>query len=218
MAGTPTSPDAPNDAAKAVFGPGPERFEAVAGIAAFVFPGLGHVVLGQPRRGLAIACGVLGLFFGGLLLGGIDAVDSREDRLWFIGQSLTGPLAFGVNWVHQNRFKAWAIEAPAQGGRREPVLRSAYEGEVRVSEPPPGGAMPYPSVAQRPQWGEADRYDGPRGATKSVGKINEIALLATTLAGMMNLVAILDALFNRRRPEREVREALRRATAGGASA
>lgn len=192
----------PEPASGSRFTPGPERFHPVAGVATWVLPGLGHLLLGQPRRAAAIAAGVLGLFFGGLLVGGVDTIDSREDRLWFYVQALTGPVAFGVDWVNQNRFKAWVLE-PTGSGRSLEVFRSAREDEVRVGAPQEGQA-PWPVLQRWPQWGDADRFDGPRGAGKSIGKVNEVALLMCALAGMMNVVALLDAAFNRRRPEAEL--------------
>ena len=183
------------------FAPGPERFQPVAGVAGLILPGLGHIVLGQPRRALGIMAGILGLFFGGLLLGGVDTVDSREDRLWFYVHALTGPVAFAADWVNQNQFKAWAMEVV--NGRPEPVLRSAYPGEVRVVQAQ-DGRLPWPPISQLPQWGRADAFQGQPGAGKSVGKVNEVALLMCALAGMLNVVAVLDAVFNRRRPERDL--------------
>lgn len=76
-------------------------FRPVAGGAALLLPGLGHTVLGLPKRGRMIAIGVFGLFLTGLLIGGLDAVDSKDDRWWFMAQALTGPTAFGVDWLHQ---------------------------------------------------------------------------------------------------------------------
>src|SRR5690606_31399650 len=72
-----------------------ERLDLLAGLVAAVLPGAGHVYLGEVRRGILAAVGVLGLFFGGMLLGGIDVIDSREDRLWFFVQALVGPVAVG---------------------------------------------------------------------------------------------------------------------------
>jgi hypothetical protein len=197
-----TPPPAAPPQRESRFTPGPERFHPVAGVAALVLPGLGHVLLGQPRRAACVAAGVLGLFFGGLLLGGIDTIDSREDRLWFYVHAFVGPLSFGADWINQNHFKAWAME-PTPRGRLEPVRRSAYPDEVRVSSPQ-DGELPYPQLSQMPQWGRSGSFQGPAGAGKSVGKVNEVALLMVALAGMLNLVAALDALFNRRRPEAEL--------------
>ncbi|MEQ8317073.1 MAG: hypothetical protein RIE77_14465 [Phycisphaerales bacterium] len=207
MSDAPESPalaaDTPAPAASpSPFAAGPERFHPVAGVAGLLLPGLGHVVLRQPRRAVAVALGVLGLFFGGLLVGGIDTIDSREDRLWFYVHAFVGPLTFAADWVNQNQFKAWAIDESISG-RPQPIFRSAYPGEVRVVQGE-GGALPYPQLEQLPQWGDGNVYQGRSGAGKSVGKVNEIALLMVALAGMMNLVAVLDALFNRRRPESEL--------------
>lgn len=184
------------------FTPGPERFHPVAGVAGLALPGLGHALLGQPRRAACIALGVLGLFFGGLLLGGVDTIDSREDRLWFYVHAFVGPLTFGADWLNQNHFKAWAME-PDPRGRLVPVHRSAYPGEVRVAGAQDGD-VPFPQLNQWPQWGRSGMFEGPSGAGKSVGKVNEVALLMVSLAGMLNLVAVLDALFNRRRREAEL--------------
>jgi len=202
MSDAPASPTPEPKPPASRFSPGPERFRPGQGVAGLMLPGLGHVLLGQPRRGIAIATGVLGLFFGGLLLGGIDTIDSREDRLWFYVHAFVGPLAFGADWVNQNRFKAWSMD-PNVAGRLEPTFRSAYPGEVRVLSDQ-GTGMPHPQLVQTPQWGDSDLYQGRPGAGKSVGKVNEVALLMCALAGMLNLVAVLDALFNRRRPEAEL--------------
>ncbi|MEC9372482.1 MAG: DUF6677 family protein [Planctomycetota bacterium] len=83
-----------------------ETFQPGAGALAFLIPGLGHIALGEAKRGFMIMIGVFGLFIGGMLIGGIDVIDSREDRWWFVGQAFVGPAAFGVDWIHQNRLKA----------------------------------------------------------------------------------------------------------------
>ena len=62
----------------------PQReFRPWAAILAWLWPGLGHMAIGEKRRGGLVMIGVLFLFFSGLLIGGFDAVDRIEDRLWF---------------------------------------------------------------------------------------------------------------------------------------
>ena len=117
----------------------------VAGLLAWLFPGLGHLHLGHRRQGSLIMFGILFLFLGGLLVGGVDVVDRREDRLWFLAQSLCGPVAF-----------------VADGVRARVVA----------------GADP-----------EAQRN------RRSLGRVNEMGTLFTALAGLMNLIVILDAAF-----------------------
>lgn len=152
-------------------------FRPASLLAACVFPGLGHFIAGERTRALAIAAGILGLFFSGLLVGGIDSIDSREDRVWFYGQALVGPLAFGVDYVHQHHFKV--IDPMTR------QVRSANPDEGRAPDgsPVPGGTPPN---------------------RKSIGKMNEIGTLFSTVAGMLNLIVILDAGFpGRRKPKDE---------------
>lgn len=152
-----------------------QTFEPIAGFLAFLLPGAGHFFLGERQRAAAIAAGVLGLFFGGILIGGIDVIDRREDPIWFAGQALVGPVAFGADYMHQNRFKV--IDA---SGRR----RSALPGEARG----PGGAAVPAAPGQAPP------------STKSLGRMNELGTLFATIAGMLNLIMIIDAALHTRRP------------------
>ncbi|MDX9910558.1 MAG: hypothetical protein RBS39_01865 [Phycisphaerales bacterium] len=135
----------------------PAPFEPLAGILALALPGAGHAFLGDLRRGVHIGAGVLGLFIAGLLVGGIDVVDSKEDRLWFAGQALVGPIALGVDYVHQSQFK---------------VPDAARPGQKRS-----------PSPDENPK------------IHKSIGRMNELGMLFCTVAGMLNLIAVLDAAF-----------------------
>lgn len=163
--------------------PEPTRLDPVAGFLALILPGLGHLYQGHRLRAAYIALGVLGLFFGGILVGGIDSVDSREDRIWFLGQALVGPIAFGADHIHQTRFKVLDQIS------NQP--RSADPGEARD----PRTARPYAAPAG----------NGPPNI-KSLGKVNELGTLFSTIAGMLNLIVIIDAAFtSRARPGRGAR-------------
>lgn len=133
-----------------------ETFQPLAGLMAIVFPGLGHGVLGDWKRAGLICLGVMGLFLGGMLIGGIDVVDRRDDKWWFVLQAGVGPTAFLTNSIHQNR--------------------------VRVN-------------------GESDP------SNQSLGRVNEVGSLYAGMAGLLNLIAIIDATWHapasrRRRDDR----------------
>jgi hypothetical protein len=170
----------------------PDRFQPLAGLLAVAFPGLGHVALGDWKRGAAIGTGVLGLFFGGLLIGGIDAVDAQEDRVWFIGQALNGPIAFAADHVHQNYFKGFAYDP----GTQRTVRRSAYPGERIEWRPPPNAPAGTPAVP-------VIVAGGTPPLAKSLGRANELGTLFITIGGMLNLLVIIDASFNRPKRERD---------------
>ncbi len=135
-----------------------EQFTPAAALLAWIWPGLGHISLGQRRRGRLIMLGVLFLFGAGLLIGGVDSVDRREDSLWFAAQALCGPVAFAADLANQ----------------------------VLVKKPMPTGYDP-----DHPDAGSIRA----RYSRKSLGRVNEMGTLYCALAGLMNLVVILDALY-----------------------
>lgn len=154
---------------------GPDRFSPVALIAGVVFPGLGHWVLGERRRAIGIAAGVMGLFVSGVLIGGIDAVDRKENPVWFAGQSLVGPVAWGTDWYHQSRLKV-----------KDPTAK----------EP----RSPRPNEGRHPDGSPRELKAGEKPPlSKSLGKMNEMGTLFAAIAGMVNLIAIIDAGWHRRR-------------------
>jgi hypothetical protein len=158
-----------------------------------LLPGAGHMATGQMARGLLIAAGVLGLFFGGILIGGIDVVDSQEDRIWFIGEAMVGPVAFAIDGAHQNFFKAYdpSIMGVARLADIEKAQkRSGYPDEVRQTRTLSFGG----GKVDVPVWTAAPSGAGPPNK-KSIAKVNELGTLFATIAGMLNVIAIIDAAF-----------------------
>ncbi|MCZ6811840.1 MAG: hypothetical protein O7D97_07530, partial [Planctomycetota bacterium] len=135
------------------------QFTPSNAILAWVWPGLGHISLGQRKRGLLVMFGVLFLFLGGVLIGGIDVVDRKEDRLWFWAQAVCGPIALAVDFTNQTFLKT----RPPDGAERS---------DERDSR----------AIAQL--------------GRKGLGRVNEMGTLFCALAGLMNLVVILDALHH----------------------
>jgi hypothetical protein len=169
---------------------GPAVFDPLGGILAFILPGLGHAFHGERRRGALVALGVLGLFFGGMLIGGIDVIDRRDNPIWFAGQALVGPIAFGVDYIHQNFVKVIGPTRMPDGSYQE-ALRNA-EPDIRDAD---GNLVK--RAEQRGPDGRA--VQGPPGTPpqsgKSLGRMNELGTLFATIAGMLNLIAVLDAAF-----------------------
>lgn len=140
-------------------------FAPAAALLAWLWPGLGHISLGEKRRGWLIMFGVLFLYGCGILIGGIDAVDRKNDKLWFTAQSLCGPVVFATDLVNQ---RAVQRGLPDRFERGTPG-RLAYEQQDLATL-------------------KALRRVG-------IGHVNEVGTLFVALAGLMNLVVILDALY-----------------------
>lgn len=130
------------------------QINILAPILAWVFPGLGHWAIGHRRRGRFVAIGVLSLYLGGLLIGGLNVIDKENDFWWYCGQVLIGPTTPAINWYH-----------------------ASHRAPLNPEDPTPPGYV-------RP----------------SFSHVNEVGTLYTTLAGMLNLLAILDVIV--RRPQR----------------
>ena len=164
--------------------PAEEGVNLLAGICAVLFPGLGHIVSNRVQRGIYAMIGVLGLFGMGLLVGGIDAVDSKSgsDKFWFIGQACVGPLAFGVDYVHQNHFKAFDINT-GQNRTGNPGEQRVNDGSRWIWEPAPTDTATQEGIPA----GDAN--------IPGLGRLNEIAMLSCTVAGMLNVIIILDAFL-----------------------
>lgn len=137
--------------------PADRHFNATAAVLAWVWPGLGHISLGHKRRGRLIMFGVLFLFLSGVLIGGLDCVDREQDSLWFLAQSLCGPIAFVTD-----------------------LLNPSYPKHL-----PSNWEMGYL---------HGDEQVLGQLARIGLNKPNEMGTLFCALAGLMNLVVILDAM------------------------
>ena len=76
------------------------RFDPLCFVLGWIWPGLGYAVIGERRRGALVMLGVLLLVIIGVLVGGVDVVDRRNDSLWFLPQLMTGPLAFVIDHLN----------------------------------------------------------------------------------------------------------------------
>jgi hypothetical protein len=131
-------------------------------LAAWVVPGLGYGLIGDWIRGLTVGVTVVLLFVGGLLIGGVRALEAPLDvdgksvsfdwgrlkteireKPWYVAQVLTGPLGIGTSYL-----SALAGQPDAAGKTR---------GEL------------------------------------SHARVNEIGVLYMAVAGMLNLLAIIDS-------------------------
>lgn len=149
-------------------------FRPHAAVLAWLWPGLGHIAIGERRRGGLIMFGVLFLIISGLLIGGLDCVDRKNDRLWFLAQAVCGPIVFAADLANQT-----IVQPPYQDWNGDQALRDefvqAYEAEQAGREP------------------DSDLLDSLRRV--GLGRVNEAGTLFIALAGLMNLVVILDAMY-----------------------
>jgi hypothetical protein len=167
-------------------------------LASWLVPGAGYLLLGQKARGLTIGVTVILLFVAGLLIGGIRVLEvpgygdhgqpliviqdsdyTRDSGRYVVAERMVedvgSPAAGTIGWVMQVhpldeiRNKPWFIAQVLAG----PIDLAASWGSV---------------VASRSVGGSTQ----PRGA-RSHARTNELGVLYTAVAGMLNLLAIIDA-------------------------
>ncbi|MDP7005062.1 MAG: hypothetical protein QF718_02470 [Phycisphaerales bacterium] len=97
-----------------------------AAILGWILPGLGHIGLGQKRRGYLIMTGVLFLILCGVFVGGVDTVDHKNDGLWFIAQVWCGPVVIGIDLINQT----WI--APLPDAQRATLVGLSHVNEIGI--------------------------------------------------------------------------------------
>ncbi|MDB5355682.1 MAG: hypothetical protein JWN24_2135 [Phycisphaerales bacterium] len=176
-------------------GPAP----ALVALVAWAIPGAGYVLLGQRARGFTVGITIIVLFFLGLLIGGIRSlevpgysahgakliastvfgVDRQGRRTTALRISETVPSGSAVDgWVllthplEELRSKPWSIAQIMLG----PIDLLCDEWSVAASQP-----------------SDPSNPNSPRIGARSHSRINELGVLFTAVAGMLNLLAIIDS-------------------------
>lgn len=133
----------------------PPVWNLPAAVAAWLVPGLGHLLAGHLQRGVILMICIGGLWITGLLVGGVSVVSTRSSngtlKAWFLGQAMVAP-SFAVEYTHSR-------------------LRARTEGE----DPSP--------------------YDETVAFSPAYARAAEIGTLYCALAGMLNLLAIIDIAY-----------------------
>jgi uncharacterized protein DUF6677 len=126
------------------------RWHFAGAIAAWLFPGAGHLLLGQKGRAAILLASIGTLWLAGFFVGGVGVFDRKGHPVWFMGQMLIAPSVL-VEGYHRS------LQDPA---------------------------------------GQPPRPDDPTGTYQpSFGHVHEQGVLYTSLAGMLNLLAIMDVLY-----------------------
>ena len=117
---------------------GGTAWNLAAAVAAWAWPGLGHLLTGERSRGLILMAAIGGLYLTGLLVSGVSAVDRDGQRLAFAGQAMIAPTLAIDRWASgriretPGELDGWDVE-PAIGRPREiGVLYTALAGMLNT--------------------------------------------------------------------------------------
>lgn len=154
-------------------------------LVAWLIPGAGYLLIGQRARGLTVGITIFLLFISGLLIGGIRVIDCP----WIESPAQTAERLrreengkYHLNPVQALLQKPWFIGQALAG----PIAFVTNKIGVSWERPAPAGTIPP----------EDSPPDSPlQGAPFSHSRVYEIGTLYTAVAGMLNLLAIIDAAY-----------------------
>ncbi|MFG0291648.1 MAG: DUF6677 family protein [Phycisphaerales bacterium JB050] len=163
-----------------------ETFQPIAALMTLIVPGSGYLWFREKARAVYAFIGIMGLLLGGLLIGGLDVIDSRESKYWFYVQSLNPTIVLSLNYAHQNFYKGYELRS---GMTSENFYRKPESGERLKMDPVLGKRV----IVNDPDAGTPS----PR---QSIGRVWEVGSLYVALAGMLNLIVLLDVGWHSPRP------------------
>jgi hypothetical protein len=162
------------------------RPAALIALAGWAVPGLGYVLIGQRARGLVVGVTIILTFIYGVLIGGIRVVDVPGYRP---PNAIEGREATG-SWQFTDNPSAEIINKPW-------YIAQVLAGPLNI-------------VASVASVASAER-----GVHASTARTFDIGTLYTAVAGMLNLLVIMDSVYLSTRPvSRAGSDASGRSTAG----
>ena len=156
---------------------------ALIAVAGWLLPGAGYALLGQWARALTVGITIVILYLGGLLIGGLRvievpgwgdhghklAVDAHgQVEEMRPGEEDDRPWVLTAAPLSEIRNKPWYIAQVLAG----PMNLAASAGSV---------------------WASRDKPTGGAVGARSHARTNELGVLYTAVAGMLNLLAIIDS-------------------------
>ncbi len=140
-------------------------------LAGFILPGLGYALIGQKTRGLIAGVAITVLFVFGILIGGIRVID------------VPGYYAT-IDQRTDKKVETWKIRDNFVG---ELMNRPWYMAQVLTG--PMNIVASYFSISMTPE------------IRQSTARIFDIGTLYTAVAGMLNLLVILDSVGRAAEPK-----------------
>jgi len=143
-------------------------------LSGWLLPGLGYMLIGERTRGLIAGVTIIATFLAGILIGGIRVIDVP---------------GFDANGQTKT--------IPMMGGGRAPALRVSPMAEV-MNKPWYIAQLLMGPTNIAATWGSLAAAAA--GHKQSTARIFDIGTLYTAVAGMLNLLALIDAAHRTTHP------------------
>lgn len=158
-------------------------------LAGWLLPGAGYWLLGQRARALIIGITILWLWVSGLAIGGVRIIEvpKYDAQGQFIPPRTRVAVTVPRGTVQETRYRYEGATVLQEVGRKPWSIAQVMAGPVAIVS---GGASVWAS-REDPQTGEP-RFAMPHS------RMWEIPVLYTAVAGMLNLIAMIDSAFRAR--------------------
>jgi len=83
------------------------------GVAGWLVPGAGHLILGERKRGLIILIAIVATFAVGLYVGSIGVINYETAKPWFVAQVMNSPAVWWLGYLTETngyRVYGWPNE------------------------------------------------------------------------------------------------------------
>ncbi|MGA2266432.1 MAG: DUF6677 family protein [Phycisphaerae bacterium] len=92
----------------------------------WIVPGMGHVVLGRPVRGLIIFLTIAATFWAGMAMGGVMTLDPVNEHWWFVADMITGVHGLAAWQFYQRTWNRLASD-PSVRQRQTALAREPWQ-------------------------------------------------------------------------------------------
>ncbi len=162
---------------------------SLVALVGWALPGAGYWLLGQRTRGVIIGVTILLLWVSGLAIGGVRIIEvpkyDNEGR--FIPGRTLVPVTISRGSVQKQEYRVTGSGLLQEIGRKPWSIAQIMTGPVAIVS---GGASVW-GARPDPETGQA-RFPVPHS------RMWEIPVLYTAVAGMLNLIAIIDSAYRAR--------------------
>ena len=168
----------------------------LAALATWIIPGGGYWLLGQRGRALVVGITIIAMFALGLLIGGVRALEVPG---WDEGGNPVR-LVYDMSTAGKREWVKVRPEQEPHYSRGTWVMKRNPVSELRAKPWYIAQVLAGPITLGASAWSvwAATDPDGPDGPAQAPGalshsRVNEIGVLYTAGAGMLNLLAMIDA-------------------------
>jgi hypothetical protein len=175
----------------------------IVAVLAWVIPGAGHFFIKEKKRAMIIFVTITATFTVGLYIGSIAVIDRVGAWPWYVGQMLTSPSVAILAQTTQNSTKQWHQEkqqaentALIAAKLNSEAIRATKIANQQGSSDSIKKAQELNQKAKKAMQESALLQEQTQQAEfVSYGKPHDIGQIYTAIAGAMNLLAILSAVY-----------------------